>query len=90
MKALSILALLAVAGPAFAQVPAENQSVPVKDQKPFLYDGLMPLQDQKPYMDHPVTVLSIGGKIITPSPSTEQPPPASPQPSPQSPKAIAG
>jgi hypothetical protein len=42
MKAPAILALLVIASPAFAQVPAEKQSTPVQDQKPFLYDKLMP------------------------------------------------
>ena len=65
MKALSVLALLAIASPAFAQVSAEKQSAPIQDQKPFLYDGLMPIQE-KPYVDHPVTILSVGGKTVAP------------------------
>ena len=42
MKAILFLALLAIAGPAFAEVPAEKQSPPIQGQKPFLYDKLMP------------------------------------------------
>ena len=74
MKALSILALLAIASPAFAQAAAEKQRPPVQDQKPFLYDGLLPLQE-KPYVDHPMTILSVGGKTVAPDkPSAEHPP----------------
>jgi hypothetical protein len=80
VKALSILALLAVASPAFAQAAAEKQSAPVQDQKPFLYDGLMPFQE-KPYVDHPVTILSVGGKTATADKSSAvriKPPPMQP------------
>jgi hypothetical protein len=88
MKALSILALLAIASPAFAQVPSEKQSAPVQDQKPWLYDGLMPNDSSPPAPD--TATVTIGGTTIMPLPSTGQPLPASPQPSPQSPKTNAG
>jgi hypothetical protein len=42
MKALSVLALLAITSPGFAEVPAEKQSVSIQGQKPFLYDKLLP------------------------------------------------
>ena len=48
MKALSILALLAIASPAFAQAPPERRSAPVQDQKPFLYDKLLPKDGSVP------------------------------------------
>jgi len=69
MKALSFLALLAIGSPAFAQVSVEKQSIPVQGKKPFLYDGLMPLQE-KPYVDQPVTILSAGGKTAAPAKSS--------------------
>jgi len=91
MKALSVLALIGIASPAFAQVSTGKQSVPVQDQKPFLYDGLMPKDSSPPApVDNPVTTLTIGGSTITPPPSTAQPLPASPQPFLQSPKTSAG
>ena len=80
MKALSILALLAIASPTFVQAAAEKQSAPVQDQKPFLYDGSMPLQE-KPYVDHPVTILSVGGKTVAPDKRSAvriKPPPMQP------------
>jgi hypothetical protein len=84
MKALSILALLTIASPAFAQVPAEKQSAPVQDQKPFLYDRAMP-NDSCPPAPETVagTTITIGGATITPLPSIGQSLSASPQPSPQ-------
>jgi len=85
MKAVAILAVLAIASPAFAQVPAEKQSVPVQDKKPFLYDGLMPDDSGPPARDNPGVTLTIGETTIT-----RQPLPEPPQPSPQSPKTSAG
>jgi hypothetical protein len=37
MKAVCVLALLAITGPAFAQTPAEKPSA--QNPKPFIYDG---------------------------------------------------
>src|SRR3954471_10686822 len=43
MKALAVLALVALGSPAFAQAPATSQNVPAqdskRDQKPFVYDS---------------------------------------------------
>jgi len=58
MKAMTVLALLAVAGPAFAQ-----------GQKPFLYDRLISQRERAP-VDHPVSVITSGETAITPTPST--------------------
>lgn len=85
MKALSVLALIGIASPAFAQVSTGKQSVPVQDQKPFLYDGLMPDDSGPPARDNPGVTLTIGETTIT-----RQPLPEPPQPSPQSPKTSAG
>jgi hypothetical protein len=74
MKALSILALLAMASPAFAQVPAEKQTAPVQDKKPFLYDRIMPKNFGPPAPE------TVAGTTIT----------AKPQPSTQPPKARGG
>jgi hypothetical protein len=74
MKALSILALLAIASPAFAEAPAEKPVAPAQAQKPFLYDRVMP-KDSTPRAPETVT-----GTTIT----------ASPQPSHPSPKARGG
>jgi hypothetical protein len=60
MKSVSIIALLAIASPAFAQVPADKQSAPVQDKKPFLYDGLMPNDSGPPARDNPGVTLTIG------------------------------
>jgi len=82
------MALLAIASPPFAQAAAEKQSAPVQDQKPFLYDGLMPLEE-KPYTDHPVAVLSVGGKTVAPDKSSAvrvKPPPMQPIITPYSPE----
>jgi hypothetical protein len=57
MKAMTVLALLAVASPAFAQ-----------GQKPFLYDRLITQRERAP-VDHPVTVITSGETAITPLPA---------------------
>jgi len=74
MKAFSILALLAVASPAFAEAPAEKPAAPVQAQKPFLYDRMMPKDSGRPAPE------TVTGTTIT----------ASPQPSHPSPKARGG
>jgi len=72
MKAICILALLAIASPAFAQAPAEKQNALVQYQKPFLYDKLLPNDVSPPApTDHPLTT-------ITSTPSGGQLPPAQP------------
>jgi hypothetical protein len=67
MKAIPILALLAIASPAFAQGSAEKQSVPVQDQKPFLYDKLMPKRVSAPAPET-VAGTTIMGQPLRPSP----------------------
>jgi len=42
MKAFGLLALLAVTSPAFAQGSAQKPTAPAQDQKPFVYDAVMP------------------------------------------------
>jgi hypothetical protein len=61
MKAIPILALLAVAGPAFAEAPAAKQGAP-EAQKPFVYDRLMP-NDSRPSAPEAVqgTTITAGG-----------------------------
>ena len=65
MKALSILALLAIGSPAFA-APAENQSAPAQDQKPFIYDSAVPLNGFSP--PTPVTIGPIPAHERAPAP----------------------
>jgi len=52
MRALSILALIALGGPAFAQAPADSPNVPAQDskgdQKPFVYDSAVGRGDFSP------------------------------------------
>ena len=81
MRALYTLALLAIASPAFAQVGA-----PAQDQKPVLYDRLMPRHFAPPAPETVEgTTITAGGAVVP-----EQEHPASPQPSPQSPKIRGG
>jgi hypothetical protein len=61
MNAIPILALLAIASPAFAEVPAEKQSAP-EAQKPFVNDRLMPNDSRTPAPEAvPGTTITAGG-----------------------------
>ena len=70
MRNLSILALLAIASPAFAEAPAEKPSTPVQGQKPVLDDRLMPKRLSPPAPET-VAGTTINGQI---PPEAPQPP----------------
>ena len=74
MKALSILALLTIASPAFAETPADTQKAPAQDQKPYVNDG--------PGLNSfsPPAPVTIGGVTVAPSPNGGKPVLAPPPP----------
>jgi len=87
MKAIPILALLALASPAFAEVPAEKQSAPIQGQKPFLYDKLMPkrLSPAAPETVQGTTITADGDKTYIYDSARKQLPPQQPIITPYSP-----
>jgi hypothetical protein len=74
MKAVCIIALLVISSPAFAETPAENQSVPAQDQKPFIWDAVAATRCQLP-SDH----TRHSTEIPLCGPLSSKPPVASPE-----------
>lgn len=63
MKTVSIVLMLAIAGPAFAETPASPAKLaPAEGGKPFIYDG----PDFKSFSAP--TPVTIEGKVVAPAP----------------------
>jgi hypothetical protein len=95
MKTISIVLMLAIASPAFAQTAAESQSAPAQEPygggKPYIYDSVVPLL--KGFSaPTPVTIGGVTSTPVTsrPAPTIELRPTAPQQPAPPPPKTGLG